>query len=346
LPANAILFDGRTAAGQAVTASLASAGLELRAGAGELIMSLPLAGLARTDADAPGASATFRSRRGAERLEIHDPALLAQLLSAGIGRGSPGGWSARGWAGLAGGIASALVLAAVLIDQAPSLAVPLVPRALERGWSSAIEAAVANGNPRCTAPAGRAAIVRLVGRLAEAAGVSPVPAVTLLDTPLVNAFTLPDGRIVVLQGLIARAEDPDEFAGVLAHELGHARRRDPTRETLRRLELNMLARALGWGGGIAGQMTALSYGRRAEAAADASALQTLRRAHLRADGLARFFTLLHKSEGSGGEPPAFLSDHPSTASRALALQAGPEGEAAMTPAEWSAVKAMCDQRPR
>jgi Zn-dependent protease with chaperone function len=340
VPANATLFDGKTAAGKAVTARLGPASLDLHTGEGDLIVSLPLAGLVRTDADAPGVSATFRPRRGAERLEIHDSALLAQLRAAGIGRASVGGWSARRWAGLAGGIAASLALAALLIDQAPALAVPLVPHTLERGWSSAIEAAVANGSRGCNAPAGRAAVARLVARLADAAGVSPAPAVTVLDNPMVNAFTLPDGRIVVLQGLIAEADDADEFAGVLAHELGHARHRDPTRETLRRLELNMLARALGWGGDLAGQITALSYGRRAESAADASALETLRRAHLRADGLARFFTALQTSHGSG-DLPAFLSDHPTTASRAATLQAGAEGETAMTPAEWSSVKAMC-----
>lgn len=340
MPANATLFDGKTAAGQPVTARLATASLDLHTGEGGLISSLPLAGLARTDGDAPGATATFRPRRGAERLEIHDSALLAQLRSAGIGRASPGGWSVRGWAGLAGGIAASLALAALLIDQAPALAVHVVPHSLERGWSAAIEAAFSNGSQACAAPAGRAAVTKLAARLAEAAGVSPVPPVTVLDTSMVNALTLPDGRILVLQGLIAKAEDPDEFAGVLAHELGHAHNRDPTRETLRRLELNMLARALGWGGGLAGQITALSYGRQAEAAADASALATLRRAHLRADGLARFFTMLQKQHGSGDLPP-FLSDHPTTASRAATLQASPEGGSAMTPAEWASVKAMC-----
>jgi Zn-dependent protease with chaperone function len=340
MPANATLFDGRTAAGQRVNARLAGASLDLYTDEGARIASLALAGLARTDADAPDATATFRPRRGAERLEIHDPALLAQLLSAGIGRGSPGGWSLRGWAGLAGGIAVSVALAALLIDQAPALAVHWVPHSLEHGWSSAIEAAFSNGSQACTAPAGRAAINKLVARLADSAGVSPAPPVTVLDNPMVNALTLPDGRIIVLQGLIVKAEDPDEFAGVLAHELGHAHARDPTRETLRRLELNMLARALGWGGDLAGQMTALSYGRHAEAAADASALATLRRAHLRADGLARFFTSLQSAHGSG-DLPAFLSDHPTTASRAATLQASAEGETAMTQAAWSAVKAMC-----
>lgn len=340
---NATLFDGKTAAGQPAAAELTPTHIALRTAGGERMIEWPLAGLKRTDADVPGASATFRPRAGAERLEIHDPALLARLLQAGIGRPSPGGWSARGWAAIAAGFAVALGVAATLIEAAPSLAVHVVPHSLERGWSAGIEAALSAGSRRCTGTTGRSALTGLMARLADAAGVSPAPAFTVLDSPMINAFTLPDGRIIIMQGLIARAEDPDELAGVIAHELGHVSKRDPTRETLRRLELNMLARSLGWGGSVAGQMTALSYGRRAEAAADASALQTLRRAHLRADGLARFFSLLQTSDGSDGLP-AFLSDHPTTESRALSLQASADGATALDQAGWSAVRAMCNKR--
>jgi predicted Zn-dependent protease len=157
---------------------------------------------------------------------------------------------------------------------------------------------------------------------------------------MVNAFTLPDGRMVILRGLIDKAGNADEFAGVLAHELGHMRHRDPTRETLRRLMLIMLARSLGWGGDIGGQMTALSYGRRAEAAADASAIETLQRAGLRADGLGHFFDRMHTETGGDGLP-AFLSDHPSTVARAEALRTGPTGAPAMTAAEWTEVQKIC-----
>jgi Zn-dependent protease with chaperone function len=345
LPANATLFDGRTAAGQRTNAVFTESGVEIRNLGGDRLAFLPLAGLVRTDADAPArvasaASATFRARRGIERVEINDAALLARLQDAGIGRPAYSVWPARAWGGIVAGLVVAVAVAALLVDQAPSIAVHLVPRSFERGWSAAIEATLADGSQPCTAPAGRAALKTLIDRLSAAAGVSPAPRFTVLDTPLINALTLPDGRIIILRGLIAKAEDPDELSGVIAHELGHARQRDPTREIVRGMELNMLAHALGWGGDVAGQMTALSYGRRAEAAADASALQTLRRAHLRPDGLARFFTRLEQSDG-GDALPAFLSDHPTTASRAATLQALPTGDVALDPAEWLAVKSMC-----
>jgi WD40 repeat protein len=43
----------------------------------------------------------------------------------------------------------------------------------------------------------------------------------LIDLPLVNAFTLPGGRIYVTRKLVIFARSEDELAGVLGHELGH-----------------------------------------------------------------------------------------------------------------------------
>ncbi len=45
--------------------------------------------------------------------------------------------------------------------------------------------------------------------------------VTLLDSPVVNAFALPTGDIFVTRGLIALADDTSEIAAVMAHEIAH-----------------------------------------------------------------------------------------------------------------------------
>jgi predicted Zn-dependent protease len=245
----------------------------------------------------------------------------------------------RGWSGIAAGILGGLAIAALLIDRLPSLMVPFVPQRLERAWSSGIETALSADTRRCAGEPGEAEIAALIGKLAAAQGM-PAPRFTVFNERMVNAFTLPDGRMVILRGLIDESDDPDEFAGVLGHELGHMRHRDPTRETLRRLMLSMLARSLGWGGNLTGQMTALSYGRRAEAAADASAIETLQRAGLRADGLGRFFDGMQKKEGSD-TLPAFLSDHPADSARASALHVGNSGVPAMTAEQWHSVKDVC-----
>jgi WD40 repeat protein len=43
----------------------------------------------------------------------------------------------------------------------------------------------------------------------------------LVDIPIINAFTLPGGRIYVTRKLVAFTRTEDELAGVLAHEIGH-----------------------------------------------------------------------------------------------------------------------------
>ena len=337
---NSQLFDGKTATGLTGSAEIRGTDLHFRSDDREQSLVWALSTLRCTDADAPGHAATFRSRSGPERLTITDPAVLANLEHHGVAGARGAGWTTRSWAAVFAAILVSLGLAALVIAELPSVLLPLVPHGAERAWSNTTEAAITLGQRRCEAPAGTAQLAALMDRLAKAAGVQPAPPFSVIDSPLVNAFTLPDGRIVILRGLLDRAEDGDELAGVLAHELGHVRQRDPTREMLRGLMLNMLARSLGWSGNFAGQMTALSFGRRAEQRADASALQTLRVANLHADGLSRFFVMLQGFRKDDGLP-AFLSDHPTTASRAETLRVKREGEAAFTGAAWSAVRAVC-----
>lgn len=335
------LFDGRSALEQPVLVELDGAFLQLRGPDATLIATWPIAAINRCDGDVPGPAAVLRRHGSPERLAVADADLLQRLRDRGARLGRRRKWGATDWSGFSVALLGSIVIAAVLVDRLPSLALPLVPPALERSWASGIEIALEAGSRRCTAPAGQAALVTLISTLAHAAGIAPVPPVVVLDDQTVNAFTLPGGRLVILRGLIAKAADPDELAGVLAHELGHVARRDPTREMLRALELNMLARSLGWGGSLGSQMAALSYGRRAEAAADASAVATLRRAGLRADGLGRFFMRLQTLEGRDTRF-AFLSDHPATAARIVAVQTGTAGAEPMTADAWKSIRAICD----
>ena len=45
--------------------------------------------------------------------------------------------------------------------------------------------------------------------------------VTILNSPAINAFALPNGQLYVTRGLIALANDNSELASVLAHEMAH-----------------------------------------------------------------------------------------------------------------------------
>jgi len=45
--------------------------------------------------------------------------------------------------------------------------------------------------------------------------------VTILNSPAINAFALPNGQLYITRGLVALANDEAELASVLAHEIGH-----------------------------------------------------------------------------------------------------------------------------
>src|SRR5207237_10316308 len=45
--------------------------------------------------------------------------------------------------------------------------------------------------------------------------------VTILNSPAINAFALPNGQLYVTRGLLALASDGAELASVLSHEMAH-----------------------------------------------------------------------------------------------------------------------------
>ena len=70
-----------------------------------------------------------------------------------------------------------------------------------------------------------AAEIYLNGILVRLAQSSETPSeayrVTILNTPTVNAFALPNGNVYVTRGMLALANDSAELAAVMAHEIAH-----------------------------------------------------------------------------------------------------------------------------
>ena len=87
---------------------------------------------------------------------------------------------------------------------------------------------------------------------------------------------LPGGHVYVFEGLIDKAETPDELAGVIAHEIGHVAHRDGMRAVMQAAGLSflfgmLLGDFIGGGAVVMAMRTVLqsSYSREIEAAADA-----------------------------------------------------------------------------
>jgi Zn-dependent protease with chaperone function len=142
----------------------------------------------------------------------------------------------------------------------------------------------------------------------------------------VNAFAFPGGQVVVFTGLLNATETPEQFAGVLAHELQHVRHRHGTKALLRQLSASALLSLIAGDSGAlssvlrtAGELGGLAYGRDDEHEADRDGARMLIAAGVDPRGMIEFFETLEELEGEG-VALTFLSTHPATGDRVRALE--------------------------
>ncbi len=182
----------------------------------------------------------------------------------------------------------------------------------------------------------------------------PYPvSLSVLDHKMVNAFTLPGGRVILFRGLIDAAETPDEVAAVLAHEVGHVVNRDPTRSALRSAgSIGVLGLLFGdFAGGtvvlfLLNRLIDATYSQDAEAAADAFAHQALADAGVPPSALATMFERLLEKGGDADGIVAHFQAHPKLGDRIRAArQADRLLEAPASPVlndvQWKALQGIC-----
>jgi predicted Zn-dependent protease len=155
--------------------------------------------------------------------------------------------------------------------------------------------------------------------------------ITLLDSPVINAFALPNGRLYVTRGLLALANDTAEIAAVLAHEIAHVTIRHANARTELELRSALVSRVVAdvLGNPSAGatvldrsRVTMASFSRGQELEADQIGVRTLAKAGFDPYGAARFLTGLERAGGGKSKSGDMLSTHPSTPERiGLALTA-------------------------
>jgi len=148
--------------------------------------------------------------------------------------------------------------------------------------------------------------------------------------PTLNAFAGPAGYIFFHTGLLLAAGSLDELAGVMAHEIAHAKRSHVARSIEKATVPDLLAKILGVGVAVAadepGALIAaegvsrslqLAYSREFEAEADEVGVAFLVRAGYDPMGMATFFERLaaEKQPELGYEVPPYLQSHPRVEAR-------------------------------
>ncbi|HUL22394.1 MAG TPA: M48 family metalloprotease [Thermodesulfobacteriota bacterium] len=155
----------------------------------------------------------------------------------------------------------------------------------------------------------------------------------VIDALEPNAFAIPGGYIFVTTGLLVLAENEQEIAGVLGHEIAHVTQRHVAQMIERSKRLNiasmvaMLAAMLAGRGGAGSQAgiamatatagaLALKYSREMETDADQNGLHYLIKAGYDPNGLINFLNRLQRiSLAIAPNIPAYLLTHPATENR-------------------------------
>ncbi|HKQ23346.1 MAG TPA: M48 family metallopeptidase [Burkholderiales bacterium] len=144
--------------------------------------------------------------------------------------------------------------------------------------------------------------------------------VQYVDNSTVNAFATLGGNIVFFRGLVGKMPSENALAMVVSHEIAHVKLRHPISTLGRGLAIGIVVAMVSAGSGSdivgrtlgnAGLLTALTFSRSQESAADADALRTLARMYGHVAGANEVFTLLQKESARGtGNLPAVLRTHP------------------------------------
>jgi Zn-dependent protease with chaperone function len=352
---SAIYFDGRSSRRHAVTLGFYDR-LEVSADDQTLAMwSYP--DIRRADSPSGTLRLTCLTAPVLARLEIRDAAVAAELLCrcTRLDEDFP---DRRGIARIVGwSIAAAVSIVSVIWFGVPLAAdrlTPLVPQALERRLGAVADGQLRTlfGGKVCDNAAGQAAFTRLVNALREAAGLDTLIQTAVLATPVPNAFALPGGKVYLFNGLLARAQNPDEIAGILAHELGHLRHRDSTRNLIYNGGTSFLIGLLF--GDITGSSALIfasrsivtaSYTREAEQNADTFSIDVMHRLGRPTKPMGE---LLFRVTGKEGDKSlSFLANHPLTEDRLARMSSEdrpPSGPPLLSAEEWASLKAICSAK--
>lgn len=350
----AIFFDGVSSRRRQVTLTLGDA-LEIAEEGGAPVL-WAYADIRRADSPAGVLRLASLSAPSLARLEIRDAALAADVTARCL-RLDEQQVSRRGIAKIVGwSVAAAVSIVCVVLFGVPLAAdrlAPLVPKPIERriGDASEVQVKTIFGGKACEDPAGKAAFTKLVNGLRDAAGLDD-DAMTagVLPTAIPNAFALPGGKVYVLRGLLDKAENPDELAGILAHELGHLKHYDNMRGLIYNGGTSFLIGLLF--GDVTGSSAVIfasrsvveaSYSREAETAADTFAIEIMHKLGRSPKPAAELMFRITGKEG-GSALSTILASHPLTEDRLARMtreDRPASGPPLLTDKEWQSLKLIC-----
>ncbi len=326
---------------------------------GEIIASWPWDTIRKADSGAGELRLNSTSGPKLARLYVADPefantiASFSPSLFRGVVRRTST-WKIVSWS-----VAAAISIILVGLFGVPYAAdrlAPLLPQSVDNRIGEMVDSQVKAifGRQLCENPAGKQAYNVLVNKLAKAGNVAIPLRAGVLNSPVKNAIALPGGRIYFFRGLLDVTKSVDEFAGVLAHEIGHAHHRDGLRKVLQAggtsYLLGLLFGDVAGAGAVVFAARVLldkAYTRTVEVRADGFAIEAFRRLGRSAAPMGEL--LVRITGKQSGKRSAILASHPFSEDRLARMKnAQPEitGPPLLNAAQWQALKSICDGLPR
>jgi predicted Zn-dependent protease len=158
----------------------------------------------------------------------------------------------------------------------------------------------------------------------------------VINTPDVNAFSVPGGYVFINSGLILLVDNEDELAGVMGHEIGHVVARHIAKRSEKGLGISLatlgaILAGILLGGPAAGaistaaiganQTAMLKFSREDEEEADALGLKFMTRAGYDPNDMITMLKKLRRITGpASSDPPAYLLTHPAVEERTAELE--------------------------
>ena len=156
----------------------------------------------------------------------------------------------------------------------------------------------------------------LINRLTDSLETEYEYTIYIFNNPMINAFALPGGNILVSSGLIGQSEKAEELASVIAHEMAHIEKKHLIGKLIKELGLVILMSDDPFLiGEVSRSAASTAYDRKKEREADNFALELMERSAIDPRVLGVFFRKLNDKDLDYDKRFEIMMTHPHNDSR-------------------------------
>lgn len=232
---------------------------------------------------------------------------------------------------------------------------PLIPHSADKAIGSHLYENMLKNEELCETKAASAALQTILDRLEP----NHAYELAVIQEAQENAMAIPGGYIILHSALIENASSAEELTGVIAHEIGHLKKRHSMRQLIHTLGIGFVIEALTGGSTLPVTLgiiaTQMHYNRSQETEADRFAAELLIEKQIDPMAITAFFDRnLHgenfEEEGFLGkiEIPGYLSTHPNSQERiemfeekVASYRSNLATKPILTPAQWKQLQGIC-----